>query len=213
MVSPDLRPLVLTWGLLGPGKGIEWGILAMDRLRHVRPRPRYLVQGATHPAVLRREGEAYRNRLRALVADKGLEDVVTIQGGYLSIPDLAKVVTSADIVLLPYDSRDQVSSGVLVEAIAAGKPIVATAFPHAVELLAGGAGRVVRHEDPDSIAEGLLYLLEDREAATAAAEAARRLTPVLEWRTVARTYDEAFRRVAARHRSERNPGRGRRDTP
>jgi len=91
-----------------------------------------------------------------------------------------------------------------VEAIAAGKPVVATSFPHAVELLAGGAGRVVRHEDPDSIAEGLLYLLEDRESAAAAAEAARRLAPVLEWRTVARTYDEAFRRVAARDRSKRS---------
>lgn len=203
LVSPDPRPLVLTWGLLGPGKGIEWGILAMDRLRHLRPQPRYLVQGETHPAVFRREGEAYRNRLRALVADNGLEELVRIQGGYLSVPDLAKVVSSADIVLLPYDSRDQAASGVLVEAIAAGKPVVATSFPHAVELLAGGAGRVVRHEDPDSIAEGLLSLLEDPQAAAAAAETARQLTPVLKWGTVAQTYDEAFRTVAARDRSKR----------
>ncbi|MCJ7726146.1 MAG: glycosyltransferase [Acidimicrobiia bacterium] len=198
LVSPDPRPLVLTWGLLGPGKGIEWAILAMDRLRHLLPQPRYLVQGETHPAVLRREGEAYRNRLRALVADNGLEDMVRIQGGYLSVQDLAKVVSSANIVLLPYDSRDQVSSGVLVEAIAAGKPVVATSFPHAVELLAGGAGRVVRHEDPDSIAEGLLDLLEDPQTAAAAAEAARQLAPVLEWGTVARAYDEVFRAAVAR---------------
>jgi glycosyltransferase involved in cell wall biosynthesis len=205
--STDPRPLVVTWGLLGPGKGVEWGILAMDRLRHVRPQPRYLVQGETHPAVLRREGEAYRNRLRALVADNGLEDMVSIRGGYLSVPDLAKVVSSADIVLLPYDSRDQVASGVLVEAIAAGKPVVATSFPHAVELLAGGAGRLVRHEDPDSIAEGLLDLLEHPQAAAAAAEAARRLTPALEWKTVAQTYDEALRAMVARDRSERNRSR------
>jgi glycosyltransferase involved in cell wall biosynthesis len=153
--------------------------------------------------VFRREGEAYRNRLRALVADNGLEDMVRIQGGYLSVPDLAKVVSSANIVLLPYDSRDQAASGVLVEAIAAGKPVVATSFPHAVELLVGGAGRVVRHEDPDSIAEGLLDLLEDPQAVAAAAEAARQLTPVLAWGTVAQTYDEAFRTVAARDRSKR----------
>ncbi|NQV07657.1 glycosyltransferase, partial [bacterium] len=194
---------VVTWGLLGPGKGIEWGILAMDRLRHVRPQPRYLVQGETHPAVLRRDGEAYRNRLRALVAENGLEDVVRIEAGYLSIPDLAKVVSSADIVLLPYDSRDQGSSGVLVEAIAAGKPVVATSFPHAVELLAGGAGRVVRHEDPDSIAEALLDLLEDPHAAAAAAGAARQMAPVLEWRTVAESYDGIFRAVVAGDRSKR----------
>ena len=205
--SPDPRPLVVTWGLLGPGKGIEWGILAMDQLRHLRPQPRYLVQGETHPAVLRREGEAYRNRLQALVADNGLEDMVRIQGGYLSIADLAKVVSSADIVLLPYDSRDQVSSGVLVEAIAAGKPVVATSFPHAVELLGEGAGRLVRHEDPDSIAQGLRELLEDPEAAATAAEAARRLTPVLEWKAVAQTYDEAFRAMVARDRSERSLSR------
>jgi glycosyltransferase involved in cell wall biosynthesis len=200
--SPDPRPLVVTWGLLGPGKGIEWGILAMARLRHVRPRPRYLVQGETHPAVFRREGEAYRDRLRALVVENDLEDVVRIGGGHLSVPDLAKVVSSADIVLLPYDSRDQVSSGVLVEAVAAGKPVVATSFPHAEELLAGGVGRLVRHEDPDSIAEGLLDLLEHPEAAAAAAEAARRLSPVLEWKAVAQTYDEAFRAMVARDRSE-----------
>jgi glycosyltransferase involved in cell wall biosynthesis len=202
VVSPDPRPLVVTWGLLGPGKGIEWGILAMDRLRHVHPQPRYLVQGETHPAVLRREGETYRNQLRALVADKGLEDMVRIQGGYLSIPDLGKVVSSADIVLLPYDSRDQVASGVLVEAIAAGKPVVATSFPHAVELLAGGAGRVVRHQDPDSIAEGLLDLLEHPEVGAAAAEEARRLTPMLEWGIVSKTYHEALRAVAAREGSK-----------
>ena len=119
------RPLVLTWGILGPGKGIEWGILAMNRLRHLHPPPRFLVLGETHPAVLRREGEAYRNRLQALVADNHLEDMVSIRGDHLSIPDLAKAVSSSDIVLLAYDSRDQVASGVLVEAIAAGKPVVA----------------------------------------------------------------------------------------
>jgi glycosyltransferase involved in cell wall biosynthesis len=151
------RRSVLTWGLIGPGKGIEHGIRAIAALGD--PDVRYVVAGQTHPKVVAQEGEAYRESLHALVSQLGLGDRVRIVDDYLDAVQLAALVGSADAVLLPYDSRDQVTSGVLVEAIAAGKPVVATAFPHAVELLTEGVGRVVAHEDHVAIADALRAVL------------------------------------------------------
>ena len=151
MAEPMFRTgqfTVLTWGLLGPGKGIEWGIEAMAMLRDLAPMPRYLVAGQTHPKVLLHEGDAYRDRLREQVRQADLGSCVTFDGHYRSTSSLASLVRSADVVLLPYDSTEQVTSGVLIEAVAAGKPVVATRFPHAAEVLAGGAGLLVPHGDP-----------------------------------------------------------------
>ncbi len=144
---------VLTWGLIGPGKGIEWGIRAMAELGD--PDARYTVLGQTHPKVLAHEGERYRDRLQAVIDELGLADSVVLDDRYLDADGLADAVAGADVVLLPYDSREQVTSGVLVEAIAAGLPVVATAFPHAVELLEHGPGIVIEHENPEAIASAL----------------------------------------------------------
>jgi polysaccharide biosynthesis protein PslF len=161
------RPLVLSWGLLGPGKGIEWGIEAMSQLAGIGPTPRYLVAGQTHPKVLRREGETYRSRLQDRVMELDLATTVTFDGHYRHQEALADLVASADVVLLPYDSTDQVTSGVLVEALAAGRPVIATRFPHAVELLKDGRGILVPHQDPTAIANALRTVLTRRTAAAA----------------------------------------------
>ena len=134
---------ILTWGLLGPGKGIEWAIEAVASLQDLDPAPRYVVAGETHPRVLERDGDAYRDGLKARAAELGVEDRVEFDGRYLDQTSLRKLVASADVVVLPYDSKDQVTSGVLTEAVTCRRPVVATAFPHAVELLSGGAGIVV----------------------------------------------------------------------
>jgi glycosyltransferase involved in cell wall biosynthesis len=157
------RPSVVTWGLIGPGKGIEWGIRAMADLTDLVPRPTYRVAGQTHPKVLAQFGDAYRDSLNGLIDSLGLNDWVTLDDTYLGTRELAEFVQSADVVLLPYDSRNQVTSGVLVEALAAGKQVVATAFPHAVELLGEGAGTVVAHEDPGAIAGALRDLFTRAE--------------------------------------------------
>jgi glycosyltransferase involved in cell wall biosynthesis len=158
------RPLVLSWGLLGPGKGIEWGIEAMSQLARLGRTPHYLVAGQTHPKVLRREGETYRSRLQERVMELGLATTVTFDGHYRHREALADLVASADVVLLPYDSTDQVTSGVLVEAVAAGRPVIATRFPHAVEMLKDGGGILVPHQDPTAIADALRTVLTRRTA-------------------------------------------------
>jgi glycosyltransferase involved in cell wall biosynthesis len=155
---PDHRTM-LTWGLIGPGKGIEWGIRAMVQLAEVDPSFHYVIAGQTHPKVLAHEGERYRESLQRLIDDSGLSDRVTLDDRYLDPAQLAAQVSAAEIVLLPYDSRDQVTSGVLAEAVAAGKQVVATGFPHALDLLGGGVGTVVAHEDPAAIAQAVTHLL------------------------------------------------------
>lgn len=196
--APDpQRPQILTWGLLGPGKGIEWGIQAMAQLSDLQPRPHYVVAGATHPNVLRAQGRTYRDGLERLAADLGIADMVSLDDTYLSSERLEDLLSHTQVVLLPYDSTEQVTSGVLTEAVAAGKPVIATGFPHATELLGSGAGTVVPHRNPDAIAAALRRYLTDPEALSAAGRATDRLRPRLEWSSVAQR-SEAVARDAAR---------------
>ena len=182
------RPTVLTWGLLGPGKGIERVIEAMGSLNDLPGRPRYLVAGRTHPKVLAADGEAYRDARTEQARRSGVADSVCFDAGYRSVSTLTALVQSAAVVVLPYDSTDQVTSGVLVDAIASGRPVVATAFPHAVELLKSGAGIVVGHDDADALASALRRILTQPRLAGAMAAEARRLAPEMAWPVVAGAY-------------------------
>ncbi|BBY34249.1 glycosyl transferase family 1 [Mycolicibacter minnesotensis] len=188
------RPTLLTWGLLGPGKGIERVIDVMGSLHDLPGRPRYLVAGRTHPKVLAADGEAYRDARAEQARSSGVADSVSFDPGYRGVASLVELVQSAAAVVLPYDSTDQVTSGVLVDAIACGRPVVATAFPHAIELLGTGAGIVVGHDDPDALAAALRRLLTDPRVAGSMAAEARRLAPTMAWTSVAKTYLSLARR-------------------
>ena len=181
-------PRLLTWGLLGPGKGIEWAIDAMGALTDLDPRPRYVIAGATHPKVIEHNGEAYREMLVARAAASPAAELVSFDATYRDLPSLHGLIHSADVVVLPYDSTEQVTSGVLVDAVAAGRPVVSTSFPHACELLASGAGIVVPQQDPAALAAALRAVLSDPVLAAGMAAEARRLSPNLSWTTVARQY-------------------------
>ena len=192
---PTSRPTMLTWGLIGPGKGIERMLDAMPALHRLPMRPRYLVAGRTHPKVLASHGESYRDARIDQARRLGVSDSVRFDDDYRDMASLNALIASSAVVVLPYDSTEQVTSGVLVDAIAAGKPVVATAFPHAVELLSSGAGIVVDHNDPDAMAGALRrVLLEPGLAAHMAAEAAR-LAPALGWPVVAQAYLTLARRL------------------
>ena len=189
------RPTVLTWGLLGPGKGIEWAVEAMAQLQDISPAPRYVVAGQTHPKVVARDGEAYRDGLVRQAEALGVKDSIVLDGRYHDAGSLADLVDSADVVLLPYDSTVQVTSGVLIEAVAAGKPVVATRFPHAVELLADGVGAVVAHRDAGAIADALRDVLTRPEVAESMAAAAAGAAPALRWSSVADEYRQLADRL------------------
>ena len=182
------QPTILTWGLLGPGKGIERVIDALPSLRDLAPLPHYLVVGDTHPRVVEREGETYRNSLVTRAERLGVADMVTLRPGYLDVASLGSITAAADVVVLPYDSREQVTSGVLIEAVAAGRPVIATAFAHAVELLGSGAGLVVDHDDPEAMAAAIRQVLCEPALGAAMATRASSLAPDLLWSAVAARY-------------------------
>jgi glycosyltransferase involved in cell wall biosynthesis len=188
VLSDIERPAVLTWGLLGPGKGIEHGISALSLLQERSLAPVYIVAGQTHPKVLAAQGEHYRHQLQDQSRGLGIADRVYFDDSYRDWESLRALVRSVDVVLLPYDSRDQVSSGVLVEAIASGKPVVATRFPHAEELLSQGAGLTVPQGDFRAMAAALDRVLYEPGLAARMAIASRREGAALFWPTVGATY-------------------------
>jgi polysaccharide biosynthesis protein PslF len=182
------RPIVLTWGLLGPGKGIEHAIDAMAILRGRGLYADYQIAGQTHPRVLDRDGETYRHALKARTRDRDVADRVHFDARFLPVAALGTLIGGADVVLLPYDSLEQVTSGVLIEAVTAGKPVVSTSFPHAVELLAGGAGLVVQRRDPAAIASALNRVFTEPGLSARMSRHSADLAPQLLWPAVASSY-------------------------
>jgi len=179
---------LLTWGLLGPGKGIEHMISAMGLLGDLRPRCHYTVSGVTHPNVVARSGHRYRDALIRRAWSTGVAPWVSFDESYRSVPALMRRVAACTIVVLPYDSVDQVTSGVLVDAIAAGRPVVATAFPHAVEMLSDGAGIVVPHGNPVALASAIRVLLTDNALLASMSARAAELGAELTWGSIAHRY-------------------------
>lgn len=191
------RPIILTWGLIGPGKGIERVIDAMAVLKTLPGQPRYVIAGRTHPKVLAAEGEAYRDACLARAERLGVAASVSFDPMYRSPAALTTLILQASVVVLPYDSKDQVTSGVLVDSVATGRPVIATAFPHAVELLGSGAGLVVPHDDPDAMVTALKKVLTDPRVAGSMASEARQLAPAMAWPVVADAYLVMARRLVA----------------
>jgi polysaccharide biosynthesis protein PslF len=134
--------------------------------------------------------------LTALTARLGLSPMVEFDDRYLDRRDLARLVRSADVVVLPYESAEQVTSGVLVEAIAASKPVVATRFPHALELLSGGAGAIVPFGDPYRMGWELRRILSDRPTHELMKSQARQLATDWYWPTVGQRFADTMSDIA-----------------
>lgn len=181
-------PTILTWGLLNRDKGIEWALEALAGLADLDPRPVYRIVGQTHPKVLEWEGEAYRDRLVETADRLGVSAMVEFDDRYHDTPTLQAIVRSADVVLLPYVSPDQVTSGVLTEAVVAGRPVVSTPFPHAVELLSTGAGLLVPRRDAGAMAAALRRVLTEPGLAAHMARTAAGLAAEQQWSSVAQAY-------------------------
>jgi len=185
---------LITWGLLGPGKGLERSIEAMVELRDLDPKPQYTIVGRTHPVVARNQGTAYRRRVETMVRDLGVEDMVKFVDRYLADDELFEMVRRSHVVVIPYDNTDQVTSGVLIDAIAAGRPVVATRFPHAEELVEPGPGLVVGHNST-ALAEGVRSLVETPAAYDRAARSAATKGSELSWTSGAVRYAEFVRNL------------------
>lgn len=197
VVDTERSPRILTWGLLGPGKGIEHAITAVAQLRGPGPAPTYHVIGATHPKVLVNEGEKYRRELQERSRVLGIGPRVHFDDHYRDWQSLRALVREADVVILPYDSMDQESSGVLVEALASGKPVIATMFPHAIELLSSGAGLLVPQGDVEAMRDALARVLYEPGLAEEMRACARRESAALLWPVIGATYRRLIDSVVA----------------
>src|SRR5580692_226316 len=153
------KSVLLTFGLLSPNKGIENVIRALPAILARHPNVVYIVSGATHPHIRKREGERYRESLQALAEDLGVSNHLILSNRFVPADELIQHVGAADIYITPYRQEAQVVSGTLAIALGAGKAIISTPYWHARELLADGRGVIVPFEDPAAIAEAVLHLL------------------------------------------------------
>jgi glycosyltransferase involved in cell wall biosynthesis len=153
------RPLMLTFGLLSPGKGIEHGIEALPEILAQHPDLVYMILGATHPNLLRAEGETYRLSLERLARSLGVENSVIFVNRYVDDQQLTEYIGAADIYLTPYLNHAQITSGTLAYCYGAGKAVVSTPYWHAEELLRDDHGVLVPFRDGQAIAAAVTHLL------------------------------------------------------
>jgi glycosyltransferase involved in cell wall biosynthesis len=155
------RDLLFTFGLLSPGKGLDVMVRAMPQIVSARPDAHYLVLGSTHPHLVAREGEAYREGLIALAEELGVGAHVSFVDTYADNDSLLAYLAAADLYVTPYLNEAQITSGTLSYAVALGKPVVSTPYWHAQELLADGRGVLTPFGDSDALAAAVISLLAD----------------------------------------------------
>ncbi len=182
-VRPD-QTVLSTFGLISAAKGLEVAIRALPAITAAHPEVVYLVAGRTHPDVIDHEGESYRDGLTRLVRDLGLDQHVRFLDRFLTINELARLLRRTDLYLTPYRSREQIVSGALTFAVAAGCPVVSTPYFYAEDLLASGAGRLVPFGDERALADAVLALLDSPDALAAARKEALREGAELGWSSV-----------------------------
>ena len=185
--------LLLTFGLLAPSKGIEHVLAALPEILAAQPDTVYAVVGATHPQLVRREGEGYRERLEQLAVEKGVRDRVLFVDRYVELPELLAFIAAADVYLTPYLGQDQITSGTLAYAFGCGKPVISTPYWHAAELLADSRGVIVPFADPAAIARETCRLLADDRGRGEMARRAWEEGRMMTWSRVAARYAAAFR--------------------
>lgn len=207
--------VLLTFGLLSPNKGIEHVIRAMPEIVARHPHAIYLVAGATHPRLVRDQGERYRDSLVALAADLGVADQVVFHDRYLDADELLAFIGAADVYVTPYLAEDQITSGTLAYAFGCGKAVVSTPYRHAAELLADGRGLLVPFRDPAAIARAVSDLLGDDVRRHAMRKQGWLLGRGMVWSSVAGRYAEALRRtrLATLVKQRRAPATGIRRPP
>jgi glycosyltransferase involved in cell wall biosynthesis len=157
------RTVISTFGLLSPGKGLEYAVQAIARVVEKHPDVLYLIVGETHPDIRRSEGESYRNRLRKLAQELGIQRNVAFVNHYLNKEEIVEYLLMSDVFVTPYLGRNQITSGVLSYALGAGKAIVSTPYIYATEALAEHRGILAEFRSAESLANAIALILDDPE--------------------------------------------------
>jgi glycosyltransferase involved in cell wall biosynthesis len=186
------RDVLLSFGLLGPGKGYELAIAALPEVVAAHPSALYVILGATHPDLVAREGEAYRRSLAALVDRLGLGNHVQLVDRYVGRNELIHWLEAADAFVTPYPNLSQIVSGTLSYAMGAGRAVVSTPYAYATELLADGRGVLVGSVSSGALATGLNAVLGDPTMRTAIGRRAYAYSRKMLWPAVGAAYSSLF---------------------
>ena len=189
------KEVLLTFGLLSPNKGIENVIKALPQILARHSNVVYMVSGVTHPHILRREGDKYRQSLQSLAKELGVEAHVIFRNRFVSPQEMVELIGAADIYITPYKHKAQVVSGTLAYALSAGKAIISTPYLHAVELLDDERGALVPFDDPEAIAAKTVELLDNATARHAMRKRAYLYARDMVWSRVAQKYMKSFERI------------------
>jgi glycosyltransferase involved in cell wall biosynthesis len=192
--------IMMTFGLIGPGKGIEVAIKSMAEVVKEFPEAMYLIVGETHPVIKRERGEEYRVFLKRLVAKLNLEKNIIFHNRFVTLEELIKYLVMADIYVTPYLSREQISSGTLSYAVACGKATVSTNYWHAEELLSEGRGILVPTGNQDALTEAILSLLRDKQQRDRIRKRAYQYGRSFIWKEVASSYINLFENIQEEYR-------------
>lgn len=189
------RPVALTFGLLSPNKGIEHMLRAIPEIVEAFPNFVYMVLGATHPELVRQQGERYRLSLEQLARTLGIEDHVIFYNRFVELDELTKFIRAADVYVTPYLNPAQITSGTLAYSFGCGKPVVSTPYWHAEELLADGRGVLVPFADSPALAQEIRGLLGNEPRRLAMSLKAYDLGREMVWERSAEHYMELFRQA------------------
>lgn len=184
------RTVLLTFGLLSPGKGAEYVIEALPAILEKHPNVVYVILGATHPHVYKREGNAYRDSLERLAERLGVRNHVVFHTRFVTLEELCGYIGAADLYLTPYLGKSQITSGTLAYAMGAGKAVVSTPFWYAEEMLSEGRGRLFPFKDSQRLAEVVSELLSDEVERNAIRKHAYMFGRSMVWSEVGRSYYE-----------------------
>ncbi|MHC4713214.1 MAG: glycosyltransferase family 4 protein [Planctomycetota bacterium] len=182
------KTVLLTFGLISPGKGIETAIKALPRIVEKHRDVVYVVLGAVHPHVFKREGNAYLNSLQNLAEDLGVQDHVSFHTRYVTLEELCGYLGAADLYLTPYINKDQIVSGTLAYAMGAGKAVLSTPYSYAEEMLAEERGILFPFGDSEALADEALKLLDDHVLRDAMRKRAYVFCRDMVWKEVGRQY-------------------------